>query len=49
MENVLRRNLDPHALARQLSGKRLIGGAMVPAVTGKPLRRVVAGESTIAG
>ncbi len=35
MENVLRPNLDPHALARQLSGKHLIGGAMVPAASGK--------------
>ncbi len=35
MTNFLRPNLDPHALARELSGKHLIGGAMVPAASGK--------------
>lgn len=35
MKNFLRPNLDPHALARELSGKHLIGGVTVPAASGK--------------
>ena len=35
MNNLLLPNLDPHALARELSGRHLIGGAMVPATSGK--------------
>ena len=33
--NQLQPVLDPHALARELSGKLLIDGALVPAASGK--------------
>jgi len=35
MDHILRPNPDPHVLARALSGKHLIGGAMVLAASGK--------------
>jgi aldehyde dehydrogenase (NAD+) len=39
-QNRLTANLDPHALARELSGKLLIGGAMVPAANGRTFPNV---------
>ncbi|HZS85565.1 MAG TPA: aldehyde dehydrogenase family protein [Stellaceae bacterium] len=43
----LQPNLDPHALARELSGKLLIGGALRPAASGRtfPVENPATGEA----